>query len=138
MWLLSMEKNKALVRRLYDLLNKKELDAAYEYFSSGFIFHSPAGELSLTEMKQVDTHFYGAFPDMSVTIEDMIAEEDKVSVRVTYRGTHRGEFVGIAPTGKKIDITNANTLKIAGGKFVEGWNVMDIRLMQQLGAMPKQ
>jgi predicted ester cyclase len=136
--LMSVEENKALVRCLYNLLNKKELDTAYEYFTPGFIWHSPAGDLSLTEMKRVDTEFYAAFPDMSVTIEEIVAEGDKVSVRVTYRGTHRGEFIGIAPTGNKINITNATTLRISGGKFVEGWNVMDIRLMQQLGAMPQR
>jgi steroid delta-isomerase-like uncharacterized protein len=133
---MSIAKNKALVRCLYELLNKKELDAAYEYFAPDFIFHSPAGDLSLTQMKQLDTDFYAAFPDMSVTVEETVAEGDRVSVRVTYRGTHRGEFIGIAPTGKTIDITNANTLKISGGKFIEGWNVMDIRLIEQLGAIP--
>lgn len=135
---MSIAKNKALVRRLYEFLNKKELDAAYEYFAPGFIFHSPAGDLSLAQMKQLDTDFYAAFPDMSVTVEETVAEGDSVSVRVNYRGTHRGEFIGIAPTGNKIDITNANTLRITGGKFIEGWNVTDIRLMQQLGSMPKQ
>lgn len=135
---MSIEENKALVRRVYELLNRKELDAAYEYIANDFIFHSSDGDLSLKQMKHVDVEFYNAFPDMSVTIEDMVAEGEKVSVRVNYKGTHQGEFMGISPTGKRLNITNVNTLRIADGKLIEGWNVTDIRLIQQLGVIPKQ
>jgi predicted ester cyclase len=135
---MSIEENKTLIRCVYELLNQKELDAAYEYIANGFIFHSPDGDLSLKQMKHVDVEFYNAFPDMSVTIEDMVAEGEKVSVSVNYKGTHQGEFMGISPTGKRLNITNANTLRIANGKLIEGWNVTDIRLMQQLGVIPEQ
>ncbi len=134
---MSIEENKVLVRRIYELLNRKEFDASYKYFAPEFVFHSPDGDWSLVQVRQFDTIFYAAFPDMSVTIEDMVAEGDKVSVRVTYRGTHQREFMGIAPTGNKLNITNANTLRITDGKFVEGWNVTDLRLMEQLGVIPK-
>jgi len=135
---MTIEENIVLVRRVYELLNRKELDKSYEYFAPEFVFHSPAGDWSLEQVKQADTSFYAAFPDMNVIIEDMVAEEDKVFVRVNYRGTHQGEFMGIAPTGNTLDITNANLFRIAAGKFVEGWNVTDIRLIQQLGAIPTQ
>ena len=133
---MSIEDNKALVSRLYDLLGRKQFDAAYKYFDIVFVFHSSAGDLSLEQMKQLDRDFYSAFPDIEVNVEDMVAGDDKVSVRVNYRGTHLAAFIGISPTGRRIDITNANTLRIKAGKFVEGWNVTDIRLMQQLGAIP--
>ena len=135
---MSIEENKALVRRVYDLLDKKELEASYEYFAPQFVFHSPNGDWSLAQVKKFDTGFYTAFPDMNVTIEDIIAEGDKVSVRVAYRGTQMGEFIGITSTGKRIDITNANTFIISAGKLVEGWNVTDVRLIQQLGVIPEQ
>jgi predicted ester cyclase len=130
------EENKTLVRRLYELLERKDMDAAYRYFVPEFVFHSPAGDMSLDQMKQADINFYRAFPDMKVAIEEIIADEDMVSVRVNYRGTHQREFLGVAPTRKKLDITNSNTLRIVAGKFVEGWNVTDIRLVQQIGAIP--
>ena len=59
-------------------------------------------------------------------------------MRVTWRGTHKGVFMDIAPTGNKIDITNANMIKIVAGKWVEFWNTTDVRLMQQLGVIPEQ
>lgn len=78
-----------------------------------------------------------AFPDLHVTVEDMVAEGDKVVARVTMSGTHKGEFMGIAPTGKQITVGIIEILRIAGGKVVEHWNVVDsLGMMQQLGAVP--
>lgn len=135
---MSIEENKEVVRSVYELLDRKELEASYEYYSPEFVFHSPTGDWSLEQAKQFDTMWFAAFPDIRVTIEDMVAEADKVSIRVTWKGTHHGEFRGIAPTGNKINITNANMYRIIDRKFIEGWNVMDIRFMQQLGTIPSQ
>jgi predicted ester cyclase len=75
----------------------------------------------------------------NVTIEDMVAESDKVVVRFTYRGTHTGELMGVAPTGKKVSQAGINIFRIAGGKVAEAWAVHDtFGLMQQLGAIPSQ
>jgi predicted ester cyclase len=67
----------------------------------------------------------------------MIAEGDKVAVLANWRATHRGEYMGIPPTGKKIDVTVAFLVRIVAGRWVEFWNVTDVGLIQQLGVMPE-
>jgi predicted ester cyclase len=136
---MSIEKNKEVVRRAYELFNRKEIDSAYELIAPDCVIHFADGDMSVEQGKQFDAMFSDAFPDISFTIEDMVAEGDKVFIRVTLRGTHQGEFMGIAPTGNKINITNANLIKIIAGKWAEFWNTSDrLRLMQQLGVIPKQ
>ena len=81
--------------------------------------------------------FRSAFPDFKATIDDIIAEGDKVVIRQTFSGTHKGEFMGIAPTGKRVSFGVMDIVRIAGGKFVEHWGQMDsMGMMQQLGAIP--
>ena len=132
------EENRALVRRAYELANRRELDAFFELLASGYVEHLPTGDKSLEQVKQYAGTILDAFPDIHFTIEDMVAEGDIIAVRVNWKGTHKGVFMDIAPTGNKIDITNANVIKIAGGKWVEFWNVTDIRLMEQLGVIPEK
>ncbi len=77
------------------------------------------------------------FPDLHITIEDIIAEGDKVATRATARGTHKGEFMNIPPTGKQVTVTSIAIQQIAGGKVVEVWvNIDHLGMMQQLGAVP--
>jgi predicted ester cyclase len=81
--------------------------------------------------------FYGAVPDVHVTINDMVVEGDKVAVRFTLSGTHKGEFMGAPPTGKKVMIEEIGIIRIVGGKFVESWMRYDtLGFMQQLGLVP--
>lgn len=81
--------------------------------------------------------FRTAFPDLYGTIEDLIAEGDKVVTRITYRGTHQGEFMGIPPTGRPVTMTFTGINRIAGGKIAEGWVNFDaLGMMQQLGVIP--
>lgn len=78
-----------------------------------------------------------AFPDFHDTVEDLIAENDKVVLRVTCTGTHKGEFMGVPPTGKQVTVSAIAIYRFAGGKAVEHWNVTDrLSLMQQLGVIP--
>ena len=78
-----------------------------------------------------------AFPDLHVTIEDQIAEGDKVVTRVTFRGTHQGEFSGIAPTGKRVEYSGIAIDRIANGKVVEMWHISNMAgLLLQIGATP--
>ena len=135
---MSTKENKALIRHMYDLMNRGELDGYYELLSPNYVEHMTSGNMLLEQLKQFETIFGTAFSDISVAIVEMVAEGDKVSVLVTWKMTHTGEYMGIAPTGKKIDMTNANVFKIAKGRIKEGWNVMDMRFLQQLGAIPKQ
>jgi predicted ester cyclase len=82
--------------------------------------------------------FYTAFPDMHYTVEDLIAEGDKVVCRWTVRATHQGEFMGVPATGKVVTWTGISITRFAGGKDVEDWESFDmLGLMQQLGAIPQ-
>jgi predicted ester cyclase len=135
---MTIKENKALVRRVIEHWNRRELDAYFELLAPEYVEHLPTGDISLEQLKHYAPKFFAAFPDISITINDMVAEGDKVAVLVNWKATHQGEYMGIPPTGKKIDITVAMMIKIVGGKWVEFWNVTDIRLAQQLGAIPKQ
>ena len=136
---MSIEENKALVRRAFELMNRKELDAFFQLLDPAYIAHSPMGDSSLEQAKQGETMYFAAFPDVIATIEDMVAEGDKAAIRVTWRGTHKGEFMSIAPTGNKIEMTNTLIFRIAVDKLAENWATVDeLCLMQQLGAIPKQ
>jgi predicted ester cyclase len=137
--LVSIEENKELVRRLYDLDNKREKDAQYELIAPACVFHMLNADLSVEQFKEFDAAFYAAFPDIYANIEDIIAEGDKVAFRLTFTGTNTGKFMGNLPTGKKIDITHTNWVRVVDGKVVEYWNTSDgLLIMQQLGVIPSQ
>ena len=133
-----LESNKQLYRRLAEeVLNKKNLAAIDDLLASDFAEH-PGGQ-----RKQVGPEGFrenrkrriAAFPDWNVVIDDLIAEGDKVVVRATGRGTHAGEFNGIAPTGKRISVTWIAIYRVVNGKLAEHWqNIDDLGLMKQLGA----
>ena len=127
-----LEKNKAIVRGyLYEVVNKGNLAAVDTYFSADAVFNSrPAkAQLALTQAVRQ------AFPDFRLTIEDQIAEGDKVVTRVTFSGTHSGEFGGIAATGKQVKYSGIAIDRIVDGKVVEMWHVAEtLSLFQQIGA----
>jgi len=134
---MSIKENKALILRFYDLFKRKGVDAGYELFAPEYILHSPTGDMSREQVKQFDTMLVPAFPDAICTINDMVAEGDKVAFRVNARGTHTGPFMSIAPTGKKVEMNNTYIAKIVGNKLVEQWGTTEFPLlMQQLGVMP--
>jgi steroid delta-isomerase-like uncharacterized protein len=134
---MSKKENKVLVRRVVDLWNKQELEEFFQVLAPEYIEHLPTGDVSLEQLKNYAHTFFTAFPDIQITINDMVAEGDKVAVMVNWRATHRGEYMGIPPTGKKIDITVAFFTRIVAGRWVEFWNVTDVGLIQQLGIMPE-
>ena len=81
--------------------------------------------------------FRQAFPDSYFTVEDMVAEGDKVATRKTFHGTHQGEFMGIPPTGQQVSTGLIDVVRIVDGKVVEHWSMGDnLGLMQQLGVIP--
>ena len=117
----------------------KLLAVVDKYYAPDFVFHSGAGDLNLEQYRQVATIYPKAFPDIDSTVEDIVAEGDRVAFRYTWRGTHQGEFMGVAPTGKKVSILGTTIVRIAGGKIAETWALDDtLGLMQQLGAIPGQ
>jgi steroid delta-isomerase-like uncharacterized protein len=135
------EQNKSLIRRyLEQTINAGNVAAIDELTSADYVGHMVGvPPFDRATHKRLLAAFRAAFPDQQVTIEDLIAEGDKVVNRATYTGTHRGEFQGIAPTGKRFTISGMNISRIADGKVVEDWTVLDmLGMLQQIGAIPRQ
>jgi predicted ester cyclase len=132
----SVEENRALVHRMYDLLKRGEMAAYYGLLAPQYAEHLLGNDMSLKQVSRWEADFGAAFSDIGVTLDDVVAEGDKAAVLVTWKATHRGHYMGFAPTGKDIVMHNANMFRIADGKLVEVWNVMDMRFLQQLGAVP--
>ena len=134
------EENKALVRRWFAEIDKGNWQIVDELITVDYIDHNPP----LPDMapgregvKQANTLLRAAFPDVRHTIEDQIAEGDKVVTRLTGRATFQGAILGIPPTGKVITMEGISIHRIAGGQFVEHWAMADqLSLYQQLGAIP--
>jgi len=139
---MSTEENKALARReIEEIFNAKgNLDAAAEeIYAPNYISHQPAGDEDLRGLQAIKQFAAGlrrAFPDLQMTIEEQIAEGDKVVSRLTSRGTHRGELWGIAATGREAEVSSVSTNRMEGGKIVEHWTCADrLGMMQQLGVI---
>ena len=133
------EQNKALVRRAWEIVDNPDiLDAVY---APDVVWHEPDQEIrGLEQAKQFVSTYETAFPDMNVTVEDVIAEGDKVVTRVTLRGTHQGETEEFGPpTGRQVELKGITISRIEGGKIVEDWDAYDnLSAMQQLGLAPEQ
>lgn len=125
------EENKAAVRNWFEEgWNKHNFDIFDEYFAPDFI--NSDGQ-NFDEFRKFTSTVLTAFPDLHITVDVQIAEGDKVATRWTFRGTHQGEFMGIATTGKQVTMTGINISFHANGKCVEDWGNMDLLgLMQQL------
>jgi steroid delta-isomerase-like uncharacterized protein len=135
------EENKALIQRFVEeAFNEGNLDVADEVYASTFISHDPTtpeGQGSPEAVKQFVNTYLSAFPDGHTTVEDSIAEGDKVAYRWTFRGTHQGELMGISPTGKQVEITGITINRLSGSKIEEQWNNFDqLGMLQQLGVAP--
>ena len=127
---MSVEENKALVRREQEELwnHTGNLDVAMELFAPE----------QVEAARQEAADFRGGFPDVVSTIEDLIAEGDKVVARWRSRATHRGEYAGVPPTGEQVEFTGISVYRIEEGKIAESWTVEDeLGLMRQIGAVPE-
>jgi steroid delta-isomerase-like uncharacterized protein len=136
---MSAEENKALVRRFVEeFWNKGNTAAADELMAIDAAIHMPTGEVvNLDGFKRFAGTFRGSFPDWHSTVEELIAEGDRVAERWTGRGTHRGELQGIPPTGKRVEVPGSVFYRIVDGKIVEFRGQLDMMsLMQQLGVIP--
>ena len=131
--------NKAIIRRFVEeVQNQGNLAALDELLAANFVNHTaPPGVPADGEgLKQLTRIFRAAFPDGAMTIEDMIAEGDRVVTRKTFRGTHSGELMGIPPTGKQVTIGLIDIVRLADGLVVESWNAADdLGMLQQLGVI---
>ena len=137
---MSTEENKAIIRRaVEETWHKRNLDVIDELYATDFVNHdSGAPDVrDLVTYKGFIAAARTGLPDFHVTIEDMIAEGDKVASRWTARGTHQDELFGIPPTGKQATWTGMTIYRFAGGKIVEAWWLRDmLSLLIQLGVVP--
>jgi len=136
---MSTEQNKALVRRFYEeVFNKKNLAAIGDFLDPHIIEHAlpPGLPGGIEGSRQFIGMYLAAFPDLHLTTEDLIAEGDKVVARFTVRGTHKGAFMGVPPTGKQMTATGIQIVRIANGRITENWLNLDaLGMMQQLGVI---
>ncbi len=132
-----LEENKALARRFYEeVLNRRNLSMAAEIMAEDYVDHgAPPGLPSGREgFKQFFAMVGNIFPDVQVTVEDMIAEEDKVVTRLSIRGTQKGAFRGFPGTGKRATWTGIDIIRISNGKLAERWSERDfLSMLQQVG-----
>jgi steroid delta-isomerase-like uncharacterized protein len=135
------DENKDISRRAdEELFNRGNLSIADELFASNFVYHDPVSHEEWRgpeSVKSYATMLRVAFPDLHQTIEEQIAEGDKVAYRWTARGTHQGEFMGIAPTGNRVEMTGISIARLIDGKIEEIWENYDaLGMLQQLGIVP--
>ena len=132
--------NMTLSRRwIEEGLNKGNVDLMDELFEAKCVYHGPFGETvrGRKAMKQMVAAWLTAFPGAHCTIDDMVSAGDKVIGHFAFTGTHRGEFLGVAPTGKRVKVKGIVMSRFSGGKLVEDWEFFDtLGLFQQLGAVP--
>jgi steroid delta-isomerase-like uncharacterized protein len=139
---MTAEENKALARRLFEEgFSQGHVEVVDEVLAPDFVCYDPnseSGEVRGAEtIKGEIEYFRNAVPDLTYTIEDQIAEDDKVVTRYTVSGTHQGEFFGVAPTGKQISMTGVSIDRFEGGKMVEEWPEYDLLgVMDQIEAVP--
>ena len=135
---MSIEENKNVVRRYQEIYNSNDLDRLTDVLSEDLSTPNimPGIPKGLEGAKAAHRIMIAGFPDYQTTIEDMVAEGNKVAVRIRMTGTHTGTFMGIPPTGKQIAFTGIYIVRIANGKIVEHWGEEDgVSLLQQLGVL---
>ncbi len=133
------EQNEVLIRQVLDLINDRDLDTAFEFYSPDYTYHGPGGQ----ELRGRDgirglwATFLTAFPDLHSTVDDVIVEGDKLVLRWTIQGTHTGEFLQIPASNSQMSLSVTEIFRIADGQLVEAWDQYDrLGLMEQIGGIP--
>jgi predicted ester cyclase len=138
----TLEANKEVARRIIlEVIDKSNLALADQLIAADYHEHRPgaAPDAGVDGLKDWIRTVHAAFPDWRHTVDDVVAEGDLVTIRNTLYGTHRGEWMGIAPTGRTIEQRGFDQMRIVGGKMVEHWGEYDwIGFYQQLGAFPQE
>jgi predicted ester cyclase len=133
----TVEKNKSLIQRYFDEMNRGNGSYLEEYLGENYIYHGSMLDLDKEGFKAQHETFLNAFSDINASAEDMIAVGNKVVTRWKILATHTGDLQGLAPTGKEVTITGIVITRVENGRAVEEWESFDqLGLMQQLGAIP--
>ena len=139
---LAEEQNKQVVRQYIEAFNRQDTERLGQLVSStnqSFEFSGMHTSMDWNRTQQFFAVFWTAFPDLSAKIEDIVAEGDKVAIRALNTGTHKGDFQGIPPTGKKVSFEGRDFMTLRDGKIVEQQAGVDMmELMQQIGAIPAE
>jgi steroid delta-isomerase-like uncharacterized protein len=133
------DKNKAIARRIFEEIWEGQLEVADEIFDANYVMQGLGVDLppGPEGFKLFVSTYRSAFPDVHFTIEDVIAEWDRVAIRWTAHGTHEGELMGIPATGKEVVVTGVAINRVADDILVEGWTNWDgLGMLQQLGVIP--
>jgi steroid delta-isomerase-like uncharacterized protein len=138
---MSIEENKALNQRFYDeVVNGRNYDVIDELVTADFVEREeiPGTAPGKAGVRQAFEMMHAAFPDLKATIEEVVAEGDWVTTHSVFSGTHQGEWMGVAASGKSISVNVVDFVRFSGGKVVEHWGMMDaLTMMQQIGAIPE-
>ena len=126
-----------LVRRSFDTFNRGDIEACVGLLTEGFVAHiagSPEPQHGREPWRRNALAFRTAFPDLVATIDDAFGDQDRVAVRVTFRGTHRGPFFGMPATDRRVTFTSIELYRVADGKLAEEWVSPDVTtLLAQVG-----
>jgi predicted ester cyclase len=136
---MSVEQNKAAIRRIVDeVWNKRNLAVLPEVQEHDFIMHAaPQDTKGLEGVRATMSATFKGFPDLVMKLDDIVAEGDRVAWRFTITGTHKGEYMGLAPTGKRIKLSGILISRCSNGKEAESWMFSDLHtIYQQLGVKP--
>lgn len=139
---MSAEENKLISWRLQEeVFGGGKLELVDELLAPDYISHAPGDpELSRgpEDIREIVRAYHSAFPDIAFRVEKQVAEGDMVVTRWTARGTHRGEFMGVPPSGRRVRVSGMSMDRISGGRIVENWNYWEaLEMMQQIGAVPE-
>ena len=129
----TIDRNKELIRRWIAFANSGFAGSFDPFIAADYLGHMGAAAMDRAELERVERRFCAAFPDAYYTIDDLIAEGDRVVLRTTTCATHQEEFEGIPPTGRAVEFTGLVVYRIAGDKIVESWGEIDfLRLVREL------
>ncbi|MDR8413104.1 ester cyclase [Nonomuraea sp. 3-1Str] len=131
--------NKAVVQKLVDAWNVRDVSAMMRYWAPDMVHHGRDGTMPAGLVGSEMQRFIAAFPDIRIDVEDMVAERDLVSTRLTVSATHSGPYLNMEPTGRAVRCALMGQLRIVDGKVVEHWGVADtVHLLEQLGLIDSE
>ena len=131
-----VDAHKEVVRRFYEAYNQGNWDALDALVAPGYVHRTPSTEVDLAAFKQAGGSVRAGMPDYRITVEEIIADGNRVAVRLTGRGTHRGSFYGEPATGRSVVSHGMVIHRLEHGRIVEGWELSDMHpSFQELGAV---